>query len=184
MSHEDGNGYTWGRRLFVGAVSVVWACGVSLCVCAMMADNSDVALFALLCVAPLGIAPTSALLSLAAFPFPYSFLGSRVRTSRPNVKPDAWLRRSWAVVGFLNISWPLVTWHIYATGILVSVPIIGDIFVPKEAIVSVEYNRRGHCVLRHTWGEVRSPIQGPRKIGEAISRTWNWRSDGTGVWPA
>jgi hypothetical protein len=176
MSHgfsgqSDGNG-NWWKCIFASACFVICAAGIVAWIYLALTkdDRADTALW--LPLLPFGIFPIYAFLSLAGFPLPYSALGTRKKTRCPEELPELVLPQSWGRFGQLNCSWPMVSWHVYRAGIGISISLFGKVFLPKDAIVSIERDWLGRCVITHTCEEVRSPILAPGRLGELVHKVW------------
>jgi len=163
----------WIKRVCFVFACGVWLTGGGACIYAMFVHQSDAALFALFLLFPVGLAAVLGVLNLCAFPLPYSVLGERGRTPCPSAKAQLVLGRSWVQIGLLfHSSWPTVRWAVYEKGIAIRILLIGEVFLRKDEIISIEFDCQRQCVITHSSEEVRSPIKGPARLGKAVSGLW------------
>jgi hypothetical protein len=154
---------------------IAFVVGAASCCYAMLCYHSTLAILLLLPLIALGIPPLFAFFSVAVFPLPYSALGRLARSPPPSgQQPLIVLRSSWIRTPYFIQTCPGVTWVIFRGGLGISIELIGRVFLPSESIVSIEYNRQGHCVITHTCKELRTPILGPGKLAVAIKDSWEF----------
>ena len=174
MVHEDGvvynlamlpplrkptNSYVLCRVYAVVGVLAFWA----LIGCGMYGMWHEEGRYVLLLIpaALLGFPAILLTLNLAAFPWPWSAFGPYIRQSRNAEDALSVLRRSWAQIGRLRASIPMVTWSFFRDGIGIHVVTLGSAFLPAENITIVERTWTGHYRLHHRCQELRSPVTMP-----------------------
>lgn len=105
------------------------------------------------------IVPTlSMTLSLFAFRFDYSSLGSKTRTEWPDEPMLYEENATSGSVGTLRGSAPFFSFCIFESGLGMSIFLGGKGFIKKEEIVNVKKSLFS-CTVQHNSKEVRSPIK-------------------------
>lgn len=104
------------------------------------------------------------------FPFAYSAFGKRRRTPLPEESPIYVAENSYGTLGRLRLSAPLVSWLIYSTGVGAHIVLFGDVFLPWEAIDSLEHPNSPSATLYHHSAEVRHPIRLPMEVAQRIAQ--------------
>lgn len=126
----------------------------------------------------IGVPVVGSLYSILAFPLRYSVFGRLKRTQPPKDGCLFVLYYTWGRVGALHSTIPFVTWRVFPTGIGIHQLGTGTAFLPRAAVTSITYNWLGQCVIRHSCGELRSPVAGPAAIGKTIAAHWPPVADG------
>ena len=145
----------------------VWNVGV-LSALILSIRGNELAMLALPAMFPIIIPAIFMLCNLGAIPLPYSVFGPYERTPFPQEQVRHMISHSWGRFGRMNASWPMVTWHIFSSGLGISIERTGNVFIPWHAITAVEPGFLGRWTITHTWPEARTPIVAPNAVGQAI----------------
>jgi hypothetical protein len=96
------------------------------------------------------------------FPWSYSVFGRYLRRSMTSQRPEQVLRGSWAVIGEMSATIPMVTWAFFQDGVGIDVALIGKAYLPAECITRIEKRWLQRYVVYHICAELRSPVIMPR----------------------
>ncbi len=153
------------RWPWVLGILVFWAgCGFGV-----FSSNSLLILVAVF----LGAPAILLVLNWAAFPFHYSVFGLYLRHPCPSEQPLQVVRHSWARVGLLNASIPMVTWSCFQDGVGIDIWMIGKVYLQADCITLVEKDWLGRYKIQHTAADVRSPIWMPKTVFSALYSAWD-----------
>lgn len=137
-----------------------------------MLSRNQFSIFMLVAVF-LGVPAILMVLNWAAFPFHYSAFGLYLRHPYPSEQPLQIVRHSWATVGSLNSSVPMVTWSCFPHGVGIDVWLIGRVYLRADCITMVEKDWLGRYKIQHTAADVRSPITMPKSVFLALYSAWD-----------
>ena len=104
------------------------------------------------------------------FPFANSAFRKHRRTPLPDGSPIYVAENSYGTLGRLRFPAPLVSWLIYAAGVGAHIVLFGDVFLPWEAIKSLEHPSSPSATLYHHSAEVRHPIRLPMEVAQRIAQ--------------
>lgn len=155
-------------RVFVIVAVGIWNIGVITALIFSIRGN-NFAMLAVPAMFPIIFPAIFILCNLGAIPLPYSVFGPYERTAFPREQAAQVISHSWGRFGRMSATWPMVTWHIFPSGLGVSIERIGDFFIPWHAITAIEPGFLGKWTISHTWPEARTPIVAPNAVGLAIS---------------
>lgn len=163
----------WLRIFGLLAMWLVWVAGILFGVSHMLLHSELVGILLVPLTVLVGLPTILGFFSVAAFPLPYSVIGKLARTPLPpeSTALDV-VRCSWIQVGGLFSTIPTVTWTIYPTGLGIKIFMIGQVFLPRKLICSLNRNTKGQCVISHACAEIRSPIYGPGWLCELMDAQW------------
>lgn len=144
---------------------IVWIGGgmILLCQRAFGTTSSKLLFYFIL---PFGLHLIWTYINVRVFPLEYSYLGRKERKCSPREECYSVLI-SWTYVAQAGV--PGVKWSFYSSGFELKIYAIGRVFVPWDAIVSIDnYHKWGAFSIVHSCSEVRSPIVCPAEIGTVI----------------
>jgi hypothetical protein len=147
------------RCLWCACVGILSSMVVPLSCWAVMRQNTDVFLAAVL-VGGVALLPIVLLtLNLAAFPWDYSVFGLRRRVPLPSTGRDVRDLRGGIVVGrHFRMTWPGVGYLFIPEGLGIDIELIGTALVPAEQIVRITRRGSGRLLIHHNCPEIRAPL--------------------------
>ncbi|HUY92687.1 MAG TPA: hypothetical protein VMV10_28360 [Pirellulales bacterium] len=161
----------WSWRVFVTIVYPLFA----LCLWQAFVTQQQAYLILMLMASPLFLATVVGFSTVQIFNFDYSVFGKYRRTPLPSEAPLFEIYGSSGRIAKWRFSLPLVTWILFSQGIGIKLWPVGDVFVPRDEIDSLEL--RGGFLgltseLTHHCPEVRGPIGVPNGVAEMMARCY------------
>lgn len=161
----------WSWRAFASVIYV----GIALCLWQAFNTGQPEYFLLMLVASPLFLATVVGFTTAGVFGFDYSVFGKHRRRPLPNEAPLFEVRASSARIAKARFSQPLVTWALFSQGIGIKLWSVGDVFVPRDEIESLEI--RGGFLgmmseLTHHCPEVRGPVGVPNRVAEMMAQCY------------
>jgi len=113
-------------------------------------------------------------MSLFVFAFEFSIFGPLERSPFPNEKPVLKENGTWGQIGLFRGTFPFFSWHVFPSGLGISIFGIGKVFIPAEQIKGLSEETglkffKGRYILKHSSPELLNPVYLPNsRLFEAL----------------
>lgn len=153
------------NRISFGLALFILPFCVATYIYSCLAQDRNISFAMMFFIFPLILVIISTLMSVIVFTFNGSWIGANRRIGIPGEYVNGATIVTWARIRHFRVTFPLATWWIAESGLVLRVIILGMAVIPRTRILSVTITDEG-TVIHHSSSEVRSPITTSCKVGE------------------